>query len=605
MTAYRPSTIFLERMNTKIFFLLLFLYQVIFIFQGVDLSDEGFYATFYQQIYKNPEATQYNFMFWFSGIVGGAFDYVFHGLGIWGMRLAGVLVTTSTIIITYNLLKKYLNPGYLKLGLLMVLLFINNNLKEIHYNDLSALFNMLAILYLFTGLKENKLWKIFLAGLFVSLCTFTRLPNILSLGLGIGIFYFGYHHKNSWKVQIGQALTFGGGFIFMSALLLGFMKLIGHFDIFINSIKLLSKMSKGGEESFYGPMVLIKHFLGTYIAATKFTLIILALIAIVALIAGFIRKKIFYNKWIFELGGYAIIAAVAFLIYKGKIDNEIVLYFFSGIVLITTFLLFFTTTNTDIKFLSLAGCFILITYPFSSSASLFTVGKYSLWLSFPIAIDYIFNIRAIDKLTLLGKTIPLPSFLSFSESQLKGIRKFTVIGCVLACLYFTYYYPFFDKHDRVTMHYPVNNKNMKGIYTTKDRAAVLNELLEESSKYVKPGQYVLAYHSIPMYHYWTETVPYLRNSMPWFYEAGLFRDELNKTYEEEKVLPVVVVQLKKTVGNAGEWPDPPSFYDSAWHKRNLPRDSVLNEFLNDHHYREVWKNDIFKILIPGKDSLSN
>src|SRR5258705_8145770 len=122
----------------------------------------------------------------------------------------------------------------------------------------------------------------------------------------------------------------------MSAVLLGIMKVIGHFDIFINSIKLLSKMSKGGEESFYGPMVLIKNFIVTYIAATKFTLIILALIAIIGLVAGFIRKKIFYNKWIFELAGYAFVAAVAFLINKGKIDNETVLYFFSGLVLITT-----------------------------------------------------------------------------------------------------------------------------------------------------------------------------------------------------------------------------------------------------------------------------
>ena len=100
---------------------------------------------------------------------------------------------------------------------------------------------------------------------------------------------------------------------------------------------------------------------------------------------------------------------------------------------------------------------------------------------------------------------------------------------------------------------------MKGIYTTKERAVVLNELLEESSKYIKPGGYVLAYHSIPMFHYWTETKPYLRNSMPWFYEAGLFREELNTSFEEKKILPVVVQQLKKTVGNAGEWPDPPRF----------------------------------------------
>jgi hypothetical protein len=108
-----------------------------------------------------------------------------------------------------------------------------------------------------------------------------------------------------------------------------------------------------------------------------------------------------------------------------------------------------------------------------------------------------------------------------------------------------------------------------------------------------------------MYHYWTETVPYLKNSMPWFYDASIFRDELNTTFNEKKILPVVVQQLKKTVGNAGNWPDAPAFYDSAWHKRNEPRDKVLNEFLTEHNYKEVWKNEVFKILIPATDSLRN
>ena len=602
MTTYSPPAI-LERMNTKVFLLLLFLFQLIFIFQGVDLSDEGFYATFYNQVYKNPESTQYNFMFWFSGIVGGAFDYLFHGLGVWGLRFAGVLVTTSTIIVTYNLLKKYLNDGYLKLGLLMVLLFINNNLKEIHYNDLSALFNMLTIAYLLNGLKENKLFKLFLAGLFVSLCTFTRLPNILSLGLGLGIFYYGYHHKKSFKLQLQQVLVFGGGFLFMSAVLLGFMKLIGHFDIFVNSIQLLSKMGKGGEESFYGPMVLLKNFWGTYTTAIRFTLMVLVLIAIVAIAANIFRKQSFYRKWIVDIARYAILLGVIFLIWKGKIDNDSVLYFFSGICMITTILIFFSKIDTDIKFLALAGCFILLTYPFSSSASLFTVGKYSLWLAFPIAIDYIFNFHTIDKIVLGKKIIRLPSWLSFHEPLLKGIRIAVVVACIFACLYFTYYYPFFDKHERTDMHYAINNKYMKGIYTTKERAAVLNELLEESAKYIKPGDYVLAYHSIPMFHYWTGSVPYLRNSMPWFYDAPILKDELNEIWNKKKILPVVVQQLKKTVGNAGNWPDPPAFYDSAWHKRNEPRDKVLNEFLAEHSYSEVWKNDVFKIWLPAKDSL--
>jgi hypothetical protein len=90
--------------------------------------------------------------------------------------------------------------------------------------------------------------------------------------------------------------------------------------------------------------------------------------------------------------------------------------------------------------------------------------------------------------------------------------------------------------------------------------------------------------------------------MPWFYDASIFRDELNSTYNEKKILPVVVQQLKKTVGNAGNWPDPPAFYDSAWHKRNISRDSVLNEFLTTHNYKEVCKNEVFKILIPTDGS---
>ncbi len=605
MTTYKPSATFFERMNPRVFFFLVFLYQLIFTFQGVDLSDEGFYATFYQQIFKHPEATTYNFMFYLSGVIGGAFDYVFHGLGVWGLRFAGVLVTTYTVIVTYNLLKRYLNPGYLKIGLLLVLLFINNNLKEIHYNDLSALFNMLTIAYLLAGLRENRPGKLFLAGLFVSLCAFTRLPNILSLGLGLGIFYYGFQKKNSLKVQIGQALSFGSGFIFMTGVILLFMKMVGHLPVFLNTIKLLQKMGQGGKDSFYGPMVLIKNFLITYTGAVKYTLFFAVAALIAAIAANIFKKQSFYQKWLVAAARWTIIIGFCYLIYSGRIDLDMLVYIFAGIVMITTFLIIFSPVSVDIKFLALTGCYILLTYPFSSSASLFTVGKYSLWLSFPIAVDYMFNIQTLGRITVWKKSIKLPAFLSFKGTTLNGVWTSVVIVCVFACLYFTYYYPFFDKHDRLGMHYSVNNKYMKGIYTTKERADVLNELLDASAKYVQPGEQVLAYHSIPMYHYWTETIPYLRNSMPWFYDAPLFSDELKQTLQEKKVLPVVVQQLKKTVGNAGNWPEEPAVFDSAWHKKNEPRDSVLNQFLQEHHYTEVWKNNIFKILVPRKDSMQS
>ncbi|MDP4260901.1 MAG: glycosyltransferase family 39 protein [Bacteroidota bacterium] len=591
--------VIMEKMNVKVFFFLLFLFQVIFIFQGIDLSDEGFYATFYQRIYNQPETAQYNFMFWFSGIVGGAFVKVFPFLGLWGIRFAGVLVTTGTIIITYNLLKKYLDTGYLKLSLLIVVLFINNNLKELHYNDLSALLNMITIFFLFRGLKEDKMGKLFLGGLFVSLSTFTRLPNILCLGLALAIFFYGHHVKNSFKKQLNQLLVFGGGFVFMTAVILVLMKLIGHLDIFFNSIRLLSKMGSGGEESFYGPMVLIKNFVVAYTGTLKYAAFILLVSVIATLFANFVRNHPAYRKWAVDLVKYGIILLLFLLLLEGRIQRETILYFFTGLTLIITALILFTKTGIDIKLLSLMGLFILLTYPFSSSAGLFTVGIYSLWLSFPIAMDYLFSINSFDSQFTLSRTHAMDKAgFIITGPQLGEIRNYIVVVCIFGCLVYTYRYPFFDRHDRLRMTHSINNKYLKGILTTKERASAMNELLEESAKYLKPNDYMLSYQCMPMLNYITDTRPYMRNSYPWLYNAETFKAELYKSLEETKTLPVVIMQKIKTIGDSSNWPDSSPEDTSSYEKKNEKRNNYMNEFLQANHYREVWNNTIFRIWVP-------
>ncbi len=90
-------------------------------------------------------------------------------------------------------------------------------------------------------------------------------------------------------------------------------------------------MSKGGEESFYGPMVLIKNFLGTYFAATKYTIIILLLIAVVAIIANFIRKRIFYNKWILKSPAMASFWVYSFCSLKEQLTMKLYCTFFQAL----------------------------------------------------------------------------------------------------------------------------------------------------------------------------------------------------------------------------------------------------------------------------------
>src|SRR5688572_21174649 len=232
----------LRDIRPRYFFLFLFLYQFLLTFQGLDLSDEGFYGTFYQQVYNDPESIQYCFMFWFSGIVGGAWNAIFGDLGLWGLRLFSALLTTGTIILAYNLLKKYLDKGPLMIGLIIALVFVNTNTKVFHYNYLSCFIYTLTITLLFNGIKDNRPGKLFFAGALVALDAFTRLPSIVNLGLGVVIFYYGFLNKVVFRKQLVQALSFGAGFVVMVAAVLGIMKATGHYDIFMSAVNLVRKM---------------------------------------------------------------------------------------------------------------------------------------------------------------------------------------------------------------------------------------------------------------------------------------------------------------------------------------------------------------------------
>jgi hypothetical protein len=271
-----------ENLNTKVFVLLLFLYQLIFIFQGIDFLDEGFTATFYQQFFDTPSSVEYNFMFWLSGLIGGVFTYLFPDTGLWGLRFLSIIFTTSTIIIVYNLLKPHINKGHLKIGLLLVTLSVCHNPKIFHYNFLSILLYSATASLLFNGLKKNKWWLFLLSGVMVGFDVFSRLPSLVNLGLVIAIIYYGFVSKTAIKNIVLQLLAFGVGFGIGVAIVITVMKGMGHWDVFVNAFKLVTQMGQEDGETAYSIPKLIKQSVNSYNDAFFFTLYILALIIIAA-----------------------------------------------------------------------------------------------------------------------------------------------------------------------------------------------------------------------------------------------------------------------------------------------------------------------------------
>jgi hypothetical protein len=595
----------LAGMNTYLFFLFIFIYHVLVIFQGIDFNDEGFHLNFYQQIFNDPESVQYAFWSWLTGIVGGTYMKLFPFLGIWGIRLLGAIVSTCTIVLAYNLLKKYLHTGYLRVSMIMLSLFINEDAKNLYYNNLSAFLYFVTAYFLFIGLRDNKKLMIFAGGFFVCLNIFSRIPNVLGTAMVLAVFYYGHITKSTIKEVIIRVGFFFGGFVFSAIVVLVLMKAMGHLTFFIDSLKMIFSSSQGatqddGLEGAYGITRLLKNNLTGYANSLKFIFIIGVLILIPGFIDHAVRNSTRTIKTVARLFTYIIVLGAFALIFTGWFTSYRLIEFFTGISLLSAFVLFQKKITPDFKLLTFIGGLILLIHPFGSSEGISTVVVYSMWLSFPIAMDYIARLNWVNLDVKIDSSAGKSTLKSvFSSPAFRKVRLFLICLFSLACLYNVVMYPYLcDRHSRWDMRYCVNNKYMKGVFTSKGRAEALNQLLEASANYIKPNDYVLAYDCMPMYHYMTETRSYVRNPCIWFYTTGLFRRELTEAESNKTRLPIIVRQLIKTTGDGSAWPEVTPVEDYSLFKRTQGKNNILNDFVKRHKYIEAWNNGAFTILVP-------
>jgi hypothetical protein len=588
-----------EKINDKVFFLILFVYQILFIFQGMDFTDEGFFMTFYQQIFSNPESLVMNFMYWFSGIIGGVFYYLFPASGILGIRVLGIVIILSTSIITYNLLKSYMNVFNLRIGILLTILFVNSNdIKEMYYDNLSSLLIVSSALFIFKGLKNNKLTPIAISGAFISLSAFTRIPSITLLIFLVAIFYYAIINKNKLTLIAQQGFSFLTGFILMSIAVICLMQLIGHLSIYLENLRIVFGWGFSADDSHN-----LKQLIINFIHAYSKSLIW----GIIVCIAPFVLNKIqnllnempgIGSKIIDKLLKIIMVISFIFLLITNRITYYSLLTFFAGISLIAfIFILTGSRYSKEVKLLVFLGCSILLFAPLGSAGGLYAAGRNAFWIILPFAIDFLFSFKSIGSMIIITDNCDQDNLINISldQKQLNTYKNNFMAMCVFVCLYFSYYYPYFDMSNRAKMFSTIDNKLAFGIFTTKERASAINDLLIESSKYVRKNDPVLTYDSFPMYYYLTETRPFLPNVWPWLYLPEQFDFELNNAVKKTNKLPVVILQKVNTLNS--NWPQNYMIKIQRTTPENK-RDSILNVFFENNAYTKVWENKAFEIRIP-------
>lgn len=195
---------------------------------GIDVQDTSSYLTKFRYFFE--QGTGGNALYYLLGEFFGSLIYhVFPTL--YALNVAGLIVWSLTGILIYRIMRPYLSTLPLTAAVLGGLGFSASWVRCVNWNAWSMLFLTVGILFLLNGFDTHKKNWFYFAGLILGWNTFTRMPNIIFLGLVVVVFY--YYIGEGWKSALSRCwkMTAGGiiagitGIIF-SILFLGMDKFL-------------------------------------------------------------------------------------------------------------------------------------------------------------------------------------------------------------------------------------------------------------------------------------------------------------------------------------------------------------------------------------------
>lgn len=566
----------------KLLLVLILAYPLLFIWQGLDFTDTGYILTNYQQIFIEPASIESSFRIWLSDVLGGIWVYFFGDLlGLTGYRLAGVLLVYGTIYVSYKVLRPYLGRTNLLWGLFLASVFINRSGYQFNYNSFTAFFYVLGAYFLIKGLQGKQFPLIFISGFIVGLNLFVRLPNILGVFLVLAILFYGYINKEDLGRVFKQAGIFLAGFSVSIAAVLLLMYAMGHVEAYLIAFRETFSMLEdptGHHRSEKLINAFVMHHKNMVREVTKILLGLAGLIVVLLLTARF--KSPHLQNII--IGGAAVwLLHDNFAPFKDS-DWVNMLIIVVGLLYVLLSVLAAIKAlqgigGKDLRLVSFVSLLILVLAPLGSNVAIRN-SIYGMYLALPMAIGFIAGIRDIGlaprEFSLL-KALAVGVFLFFSLQS-------------------TYYFTYRDASDRMSMNQAVEHPKLKGVHTTPQRAEVVQELVEVLPRYVREGDYLLAYEQVSMVHFLTKTKPYLYSSWPMLYSPAAFKGAMERAKKERPYLPVIV----RAKGNT-EDPNWPTKENKLLRSSNhIMNRQVVEEFIKENNYSLVWENRFFEILKP-------
>lgn len=556
-------------------FLTFFLSSVFLIYallglSGIDMTDEGYLLSSYQQCLTNPGAASF-YTCINTLLIGGLWNWGFGCLGIIGHRFLAAICLTINTSIVYFLLRKVTSRLWIIIGTLITIL-ANHYIFVFHYNHTSSLISLLAVLFIFLSItKDNGRYMIW-AGIVIGGGILFRLPNICLIGLLMSLALYSIRTSNI-RLSLRLFSLAILGIIIGLTINVGLIFLLGYGDYIIPAIRdIFNTATTSGDSHSLSNLfnVIFEQFQGIALYST----VILAFFVLLWVIDNRVTNG--YAKGVSEIALFIIL----FLVISYYTRQQVfVLLYAVCIIPFSYVLLFQNLYSYDIVTLVFLSLLIMVLLPLGSDYYIYNVGAYSIYLAVPLS------------LSLIWEKIKLSSVLRWAISMcIVLVCAISVRKTMNSC--------YRDTGARFKKTKVVEESFVRTSLTNPAKAELLNEVIHSIKPYINSDSELLAYPNIPMMNYLTSTKPYLNNSWIGIMTYDSFKKELRRG-ENNLLKPIIIINKAKDQLWFTPNPSWSSVLDcSDWHPYINEKNELLNDFINRHKYMVKLDNGCFQVLIP-------
>lgn len=579
-----------------VFPLLLLLFPLIKISQGIDLTDTGYSLGNYR--FWGQVNGVWMLLTYLSNVTGFLFTKLPMGGTMLGMKFYSTLLVSLMALLGYRFFKTKMPAWLAFVGELAAIGFCWCP-TVILYNYLTYLLLLLGAILVFRGLAGCRPVCLVLAGIALGLNALVRLPNILEVSLIVAVWYYGALKQKSFKQVLKETgLCIAG---YLAALLVMSGVILAGYGAGAIGDMITGMFGMAGSASDYTPGEMLLAILDAYLHGFKWMLYML--LCILPGIPFFIIKEELFlgvRKVI-----YCVCIPVLFVVlgkwgmFNFKYYQKEAALQWGAMFLLVSFavliwMLYTRMLDDEWRLIGCISLLVILVTPLGSNNHIWPVLN-NLFFIVPVIFWMIYRFARWGR-TYLDATGKVPLFPV--KAMVSGILiAFFVQAFGIGC-----FYVFLDGETGERRGYKVSdNPVLQGMHTNEMNAETLEEIsafmIENKAEYA--DKKLILYGNIPGLAYYLDKPPAIYTA--W---ADLNTSSLRQLQEElatisgllekgEAERPLVILIPELAAYLSGDQEVMAFWGIDAEHYRQDAKLSAIQEFMVKNDYQQVFVNEAF------------